>query len=102
MKVPNPRTVAMYRRLLKSMMRVFKGDYEAFHRIRIQARKEILKNSEITTQAELNQKLFEAEEARNLLLTQLMQGVLQDEGHYRWVVRREHAMGANPKPPSPS
>lgn len=89
----------MYRRLLKSMMRVFKGDYEQFHRMRLAAKQEILKHKDIKTKAELNQKLFEAEEARNILLTKVMQGVLQDEGHYRWVVRKEHAMGTNTRAP---
>lgn len=51
------------------MMRVFKGDYDSFHRIRISARNLIREHEDIETQSELNQKLFEAEEARNLLLT---------------------------------
>jgi len=33
--VPNLKTIAMYRRMLKSLMTVFKGDPEMFHRTRI-------------------------------------------------------------------
>ena len=39
--VPNPKTMMMYRRFLKAMMRVFKGDYEMFHRSRIALRANI-------------------------------------------------------------
>ena len=37
----NPKTLMMYRRMLKSMQRVFAGDYEMFHRARIEMRKSI-------------------------------------------------------------
>lgn len=40
-RVPNPKTLMMYRRMLKSMQRVFAGDYEMFHRARIEMRKSI-------------------------------------------------------------
>ena len=32
-------TLAFYRRLLKTMMKVFENDYEMFHRLRIEASK---------------------------------------------------------------
>ena len=32
-------TLSFYRRLLKTMMRVFENDYEMFHRVRIEASK---------------------------------------------------------------
>lgn len=35
-------TLGYYRRLLKTMMKSFEGDYEMFHRTRIEARSKIL------------------------------------------------------------
>ena len=41
LKVPNPKTLMMYRRMLKSMQTVFTGDHEMFHRSRIEMRRSI-------------------------------------------------------------
>lgn len=41
MSVHKP-TLMLYRRLLKTMMKTFDGDYEMFHRSRLDARKKIL------------------------------------------------------------
>ena len=38
--------------------------------------------------------LFQYEETRRLLLQNVMQGNLQEDGNYRWKVRKEHGMGA--------
>mmetsp|Transcript_27736 Transcript_27736/g.24535 ORF Transcript_27736/g.24535 Transcript_27736/m.24535 type:complete len:136 (-) Transcript_27736:26-433(-) len=94
---PNPKTMMMYRRMLKAMMRVFKGDYEMFHRSRIEFRKNILEYKDITTKKELNKVIFGFEEGRRMLLKNIMQGDLQKDGNYRWNVRREHAMGTSVK-----
>ncbi len=40
-QVPYTKTLAMYRRMLKSMMVVFKGDPDMFHRCRLEIRKSI-------------------------------------------------------------
>ena len=40
----------MYRRMLKSMMRVFDGDYEMFHRARLEVRQSIESQKEIRDQ----------------------------------------------------
>ena len=58
----------MYRRMLKSMMRVFEGDYEMFHRARIEVRRSIEDHSHIVDQAEVNKLLFDYEESRRILL----------------------------------
>lgn len=39
--VPNKKTLGMYRRMLKSMQVVFAGDFEMFHRCRIEIRRSI-------------------------------------------------------------
>lgn len=41
MQVPYKKTLGMYRRMLKSMQIVFKGDYEMFHKCRVEIRKSI-------------------------------------------------------------
>jgi lipase chaperone LimK len=58
----------MYRRMLKSMMTVFNGDYEMFHRARIEVRHSIESQSHITDVAEVNELLFQYEESRRVLL----------------------------------
>jgi hypothetical protein len=45
--VPNPKTLAMYRRLLKAVGRVFDGDFEMFHKTRIEIRRSIETSSDI-------------------------------------------------------
>ena len=40
-QVPYTKTLGMYRRMLKSMMIVFKGDFDMFHRCRMEIRKSI-------------------------------------------------------------
>ena len=41
-------TLMFYRRLLKTMMKTYTGDYEMFHRSRIEARKKILESKDLT------------------------------------------------------
>ena len=40
---PNIKTQAFYRRLLKTMMKTFDSDVVMFHRVRIEARRYLLK-----------------------------------------------------------
>ena len=58
----------MYRRMLKSMMRVFDGDFEMFHRARIEVRQSIQAQSELRDVTEVNEQLFQYEESRRILL----------------------------------
>ena len=55
---PNLKTLTMYRRMLKSMMDVFDGDYEMFHRARIEVRRSIEEHKSITDPKEINELLF--------------------------------------------
>ena len=48
----------MYRRMLKSMMRVFDGDFEMFHRARMEFRQSINDNAHETDPAKVNALLF--------------------------------------------
>ena len=52
------RTLAMYRRTLKTFMTVFQGDYEMFHRSRLELRKSIEAQKGETDQAKVNELLF--------------------------------------------
>lgn len=56
--VPNPKTLTMYRRMLKSMMDVFDGDYEMFHRARLEVRQSIEEKKTVTDPKEINELLF--------------------------------------------
>ena len=49
------------------------------------------------TKKELNRVLFGFEEGRRMILKNIMQGELQEDGNYRWKVRKEHAMGTRVK-----
>jgi hypothetical protein len=57
-KVPNAKTLAMYRRLLKAVGRVFEGDYVMFHRTRIEVRKSIEATACETDPVKINELLF--------------------------------------------
>lgn len=73
-KVPNPKTLMMYRRMLKSMQRVFQGDHEMFHRARIEMRKSIVASKDIEDPAKVAELLFQYEETRRILLQNVVQG----------------------------
>jgi hypothetical protein len=46
-------TLMFYRRLLKTMMKAFPGDYEMFHRSRIEARKKIIESKGLRDPVEI-------------------------------------------------
>jgi predicted transposase YdaD len=56
--VPHTKTLTMYRRMLKSMMVVFEGDFEMFHRARIELRQSIVKERDLRDQHKINDLLF--------------------------------------------
>lgn len=87
----------MYRRMLKSMMRVFDGDFEMFHRARIEVRRSIEDQKDLRNVSEINELLFQYEESRRILLKNVYQGKLQEDGNYRWKLRADHAMGSSVK-----
>lgn len=55
------------------MMVVFDGDFEMFHRVRLEARREILKNKEETDPVKIQDLIFYGEEARDFLKVNLIQ-----------------------------
>lgn len=83
--------------MLKTMMVVFKGDFEMFHRARIEVRRSIELTKDERELAKVNELLFQYEEARRVLSEKVVQGNLQNDGNYRWKVRPEHAMGSSVK-----
>jgi hypothetical protein len=93
----NIKILKLYRKLLYTMMDVFRGDIETFHIMRITVRKEIEKRKDITDEKEIRERILDLEECRNNLLTKVMQGKLQDGGFYRFKARPELFVGANPK-----
>eukprot|EP00347_Sterkiella_histriomuscorum_P001580 403371482 len=95
--VPYTKTLSMYRRMLKSMMVVFKGDPEMFHRCRMEIRKSIVDQKDETDPSKVHELLFQYEETRRILMQNVVQGNAQPDGSYRWKVRKEHAMGASIK-----
>ena len=73
-QMPHLKTLAMYRRTLKSFMTVFKDDYEMFHRARIEFRHSIEADKEERELAKVNELLFQYEETRRTLLQKIVQG----------------------------
>jgi complex III assembly factor LYRM7 len=53
MQAWNKDTMGFYRRLLKSMMITFKGDYEMFHRVRLEAKQKIRENKELKDELQI-------------------------------------------------
>ena len=88
----------LYRKMLYTMMYVFKGDYQTFHMIRINIRKEVEKRKNLTDPKEIREKMLDLEELRNIFLTDIMQGKIQDGGFYRFKARPENVTGASVKP----
>lgn len=87
-------TLMFYRRLLKTMMKTFTGDYNMFHQCRIEARKKIRQSSQLRDPVAIQDKIFEGEEIRDFLEVNVMQGTLQNSGNYRFKARPEHGVGA--------
>ena len=54
----NIRTLAMYRRMLKSFQTIFKGDFEMFHRSRIELRRSIEAHKDEKDAQKVNELLF--------------------------------------------
>jgi complex III assembly factor LYRM7 len=54
--------------MLKSMMVVFKGDPDMFHRCRMEVRKSIVDAKDEKDPAKINELLFQYEETRRMLL----------------------------------
>ena len=76
MQVHKP-TLMLYRRLLKTMMVTFDGDYQMFHKCRIEARRKILENKQLTDPVEIQNKIFFGDEIRDFLEGSVIPGKLQ-------------------------
>ena len=70
-------TLMFYRRLLKTMMKTFTGDYNMFHQCRLEARKKIIENGHLRDPVDIQEKIFFGEEVRDFLEVNVMQGNLQ-------------------------
>ena len=73
MSTPYKGTVMFYRRLLRTMMKTFENDYTMFHNVRLEARKKILENKDLTDPVEIQNKIFFGEEVRDFFKTNLIQ-----------------------------
>ena len=95
---PYQPTLAFYRRLLHTMMKTFVGDYNMFHRVRLEARRKILENKDETDEVKIHKLIFFGEESRDFLEKNLIQANLQKEtDRYRLNVRKEHGLGTTVK-----
>lgn len=65
--VPNPKTLFLYRRLLQTMMKAFDGDFEMFHKVRLEARKKIMEHKDETDPIKIQDHIFFGEEIRDFL-----------------------------------
>ena len=74
MNAPHKPTLQFYRRLLKTMVTSFTGDYEMFHRCRLEAKKKILENKDETDLVSIHNQIFFGEEARDFISTNMIQG----------------------------
>lgn len=70
------------------MMKAFDGDYEMFHRCRIEARKKIIENKDLRDPVQIQEKIYVGEEAKDFLESNVIQGNLQENGNYRFKIRR--------------
>ena len=92
----NKKTVIkLYRHMLYTLMEIFEGDYENFHKMRITIRREIEKNGNEKDQKIIRQKILDLEEARKTISSSLIQGKLQNGEFYRYKARPDLFMGSN-------
>ncbi len=70
---PNKTVLRLYRKLLYTLMDVFRGDYVTFHTTRITIRKEIEKRKDLTDPKEIRERILDLEEARSTFTTSIMQ-----------------------------
>ena len=69
-------------------MKTFDGDYEMFHRARIEARKQIKQHKDLTDPVQIQEKIFIGEETRDFFESNVIQGNLQESGNYRFKIRK--------------
>lgn len=81
--------------MLYTLMEVFQGDFNTFHRIRITVRREIEKNANEIDEKKIRQQILDLEEARKAISSSLIQGKLVDDEFYRYKVRPDLFMGSN-------
>lgn len=79
------------------MMTSFTSDVEMFHRCRIEARNKIIENKAESDIVKIQNQIFFGEEARDFLKTNIIQGIAQTNGNYRFKAKPEHSMKDNIK-----
>ncbi len=87
--------LSLYRKMIYSLMEVFEGDYENFHRMRITIRREIEKSENDVDEKVIRQKIIDLEEARKTISSSIIQGKLQNGEFYRYKVRKDLLLGSN-------
>lgn len=65
-------TLSFYRRSIKTLMKIFENDYENFHRVRIETRKRIMENKNLTNEIEILDKICEGEDIRDFFLKNII------------------------------
>ena len=73
----------------------FDGDPEMFHHVRVEVKKKIYENKDLTETKDIMKKINEGEEFRNVIKDHLIKGTLQENGNYRYKIRKEHSFGAD-------
>lgn len=85
----------IYRKMLYTLMEVFRGDYENFHMMRIMIRRKVEENEKETDIKKINQQIIDFEEARKTISSSIIQGKLQEGGFYRYKARPDLFQGSN-------
>lgn len=78
--------------MLKTMMKVFDGDADMFHRVRLEVRQKIYEYKDEKEVTQIQNRIFFGEEARDFLTNNILkaynlidfQGKLQQNGRYRF------------------
>ena len=91
--IPNINTLAFYRRALKTVGQHFKTDARAFNMMKQELKVKTLEFKDLRDEIEIQNKIFFGEEVIDILDQQLMVGLKQESGAYRYTVKREHAIG---------
>lgn len=103
----HPQSISFYRRLVKTVRKVFAGDARMIGGVLAEARRlpaspglKMAENSRLTDPVEIQNAIFFGEEARDFLETNIIQvgatqqGTLGASGNYRFKPRRENAVSS--------
>jgi hypothetical protein len=93
----NP-SIALYRRILKSLRSKFVGDRKSYVEFRNSFKQDILRNKLKSDPFEISQLIFDFDVTREWILTEVTRADLQKDGKYKLRINKEQLQSIQVKP----